>query len=104
MGPDQELDRLMQKRSVPEMRSNLAERIIDTAYQQTQQERRKRKSWLHTFNDIFLIPKPAFVIAALFMIGIAMGMSVDMSDATIQGETVSAYFYTAETVTEGDWL
>ena len=105
MGPDQELDRLMHARHVPEMRSNLAERIIDAAQVQQKQGRSKPASWLLAFNDVFMIPKPAYVMAVLFVIGIAMGVNLDISSLVGAEEDVaSAYVYTAEGVTEGDWL
>ncbi len=103
MDPEKQLQDLMQARGVPQMRSNLAERIIEAAEREKSKGRCAPQAWWIAFSEAFLLPKPAYVMALLLVLGIAMGLSFDLS-TTVEGETVSSFIYTAETVTEGDWL
>ena len=103
MDPELRLNELMQARGVPEMRSNLAERIIEAAAREKSKGRSAPQAWWIAFNEAFLLPQPAYVMAVLLVLGIVMGLGFDLS-TTVEGETVSSFIYTAETVTEGDWL
>jgi hypothetical protein len=102
---DKELEDIMKSRYVPEMRSNLAERIIDASKYHEKQGHKGFKLWFYSFRDAFLIPQPILVMSLLFILGIFAGGYVNLDFLDSNDElSVQEYIYTAEDIGEGDWL
>lgn len=101
---DKELEAIMNTRYVPEMRSNLAERIIEASKHHESQGRRGASLWFNTFWDALLLPKPAYVLAGLFVLAVLLGGMNEYLVSTDGDVNLGDYIYTAEDVTEGDWL
>ena len=76
MDHDKELDALLSKRSVPEMRSNLEHRIIQASLKPAPEERGILggiKSFMETISRNFVIPQPALVMTLVLLCGVIMG-------------------------------
>jgi hypothetical protein len=101
-----ELNGFLNMRYIPPPSTNLAERIIDASLLHKKQGRKGFELWARSFWDAFLLPKPAYVMAAFFIIGISFGLYSEVANALqIDAESLSALVYTAEdVVAEGDWL
>ncbi|MFN3701029.1 MAG: hypothetical protein ACK4VI_05855 [Alphaproteobacteria bacterium] len=123
---DKELEQILQRRYVPEPSSNLAERIITAAALEDKKRAAQAaggvagfgafigkigaeaQDWFGSFWDGLLLPKPAYVTMALFMLGLLLGIYTDYAEAAPWIDTAQAsmvdLIYTAENVSEGDWL
>lgn len=101
---DEELEAIMKTRYVPEMRSNLAERIIEASKHHEAQGRGGMSLWFHTFWDALLLPKPAYVLTILFLLAVALGGVSSVDDGSDDNPDLGSYIYTAEDIGEGDWL
>lgn len=97
------LEDIMEMRHIQAPSSNLAERIIQASLAHQSQGRGGVDLWWRTFWDAFLLPRPAYVMAAIFAVGLFMGLYVDIVN-TVDSDAVTSMLYTAEGVTEGDWL
>lgn len=105
MGPDKKMEEMLNTRFVPEMRSNLAERIIDASRHHQAQGESGFVLWIYTFRDAFVLPKPAYVLTMIFIIGLLLGgVSGFMDVSTASAADYSDLLLTAEDVSEGDWL
>lgn len=105
MGPDKKMEEMMNARYVPEMRSNLTERIIQASRHHQAQGESGFVLWLYTFRDAFVLPKPAYVLAMIFVIGLLLGgVSGFMDVSTASAADYTDLLMTAEDVSEGDWL
>lgn len=94
----------MESRSIPAPSSNLAERIIQASLAHQSQGRSGFDLWWRTFWDAFMLPRPAYVMAAIFALGLFMGLYVDLVNNAADTDQIVSLLYTAEGVTEGDWL
>ena len=99
-----DLESVMQERYIPAPSSNLAERIIEASLMHQKQGRSGFDLWWRTFWDAFLLPKPAYVIAVIFVLGLFMGLYTEIASAGLDEPSAAEMVYTAEGVTEGDWL
>ena len=97
------LEDIMNERYIPAPSSNLAERIIEASLMHQKQGRSGWDLFWRTFWDAFLLPKPAYVMAVIFVLGLFMGLYVDFVGA-MDAETATSFVFTADGVTEGDWL
>lgn len=101
-----ELDRLLADRHVPEMRSNLEHRILQASLQGTMagvcERERKKRSVLKTFFDFCLVPRPAFAMVVVLFLGVAMG-GVYVPEST-DGIDVDAFFLTAANIADMESL
>lgn len=104
MDPDTELEEIMNKRYIPEMRSNLAERIIEASLHHQAHGKTGLSLWLNTFSDALLLPKPAYVMAMIFVLGLLLGGLSGFVDVQAVDSNVTDLVFTAEQVYEGDWL
>lgn len=99
-----DLENVMQERYIPAPSSNLAERIIEASLMHQKQGRSGVDLWWRTFWDAFMLPKPAYVMAAIFVLGLFMGLYTDVASAGLDQHSAVELVYTAESVIEGDWL
>ncbi len=107
------LDDILNTRAVPEMRSNLAHRIIERAARETQAQNRESfdlKGLIQTLFDQFLIPQPIALMIAMMVIGAYIGMypvnSIFPPDDTelLGDQVVAEYFLVAEDLDYGEVL
>ena len=76
MDHDKELDALLSKRFVPEMRSNLEHRIIQASLKPDPDQDgmlRGIKGFMEAISRNFVIPQPALVMTLVLMCGVIMG-------------------------------
>jgi len=99
-----DLESVMQERYIPAPSSNLAERIIAASLMHQMQGRSGFDLWWRTFWAAFMLPKPAYVMAVIFVLGLFMGLYTDIASAGLSEPAAEDMVYTAEGVTEGDWL
>lgn len=100
-----DFEEVLNMRYIPAPSTNLAERIIDASLMHKKQGRKGVDLWMRSFWDAFLLPKPAYVMAAVFIVGITFGVYSEVANAfQVDESTLSALVYTAEDVAEGDWL
>lgn len=101
---DRRFEALLQSRYMPEPSSNLSERIIEAARMHRAQGRSGSGLWMRAFWDAFLLPHPAYVMAAVFAIGMFLGLYSDIAGSLDLSDSLTSLIYTAEDVSEGDWL
>ncbi len=93
---DNELDRLLMGRSVPEMRSNLEHRILQSSLAASPEEKVSSVSGLrgvvHAFFDLCLVPRPALAMIIVLGLGLVTGGAYTGVD------DVDAYFLAANEV------
>lgn len=99
-----DLENIMKERYIPAPSSNLAERIIEASLMHQKQGRSGFDLWWHAFWDAFIFPKPAYIMALFFMLGLFMGLYAEISSSGMETASIAEFLYTAENVTEGDWL
>ena len=104
MDPDKELEDIMKTRKIPDMRSNLAERIIEASQKHQGQGKGFFCAWLYAFGEELVIPKPAYVLAMLFVLGLLIGSLSAQSIVNDASYYATDMLFTAEEVFEGDWL
>lgn len=104
MDSDEELEAIMSTRSMPKMRSNLAERIIDASQKHKAQGRSGFGLWFHSFTDALLLPKPSYVLAIVFCLGLFLGSYSAFVNADTLEVGFADFILTAEQISEGDWL
>lgn len=88
------LDRIMQQRQIPPMRSNLPDRIIAASLREPIVEAKAPKikaaaAWIVDFWDSFALPKPVFAMAMVvaLVVGVYIGMTPQVSVAVAGVET-----------------
>lgn len=100
MDHDKELDALLSKRSVPEMRSNLEHRIIQASLKPAPEQGgmlRGLREFMETIFRNFVIPQPALVMTLVLMCGVIMGgYSDDITEYA--GYTTASTAIDAETL------
>lgn len=67
------LDAILKERAVPEMPSNLAYRIIEAAKPREGEDGFTWAAFQRAMAELFVIPQPAFAMAAVLILGISMG-------------------------------
>ena len=89
---DKEFDAFLRTRHVPEAPSNLAHRIIEAAQNQPSSVPFYVKVFggLRRFGQIFAIPQPAFVLAAVVVLSVG-GLGLYNSDAFLVEPTAEFY-------------
>ncbi len=97
-------EEVMHDRFLPEPSSNLSERIIEASKLHKAQGRSGIDLWMRAFWDAFLLPHPAYVMAAIFAVGLFLGLYSEIAGSLDAGSSLSSLIYTAEDVSEGDWL
>ena len=100
MDHDKDLDALLSKRSVPEMRSNLEHRIIQASLKPAPEGGgvlKGIKSFMDGVSQLFVIPQPALVMTLVLMCGFIMGGYSD-SITEYAGYTVASTALDAETL------
>lgn len=102
---DRDFDDMMTQRYIPAPSSNLAERIIEASLMHKRQGRSGIDLIWHSFWDAFMLPKPAFVMAVIFVLGLFMGGYTDfVNGMDSDSNALAALVFTAHDITEGDWL
>lgn len=101
-----ELDALLAQRSAPPPpRSNLSERIIDAALQSKPKRRSGFIQWLDSLTDMFVIPRPAYALAVVLMLGVVGGFYFQAPVQDVDDSYLDAYFLYMDDVADGDeWL
>ena len=86
------LENILHTRSVTPPHPSLAERIIANAKQRRRELPVKLSSWVSgLFND-FMIPRPAYALAAMLVLGISIGVSTQtMTTTPDETSLTSAY-------------
>ncbi len=77
MNGHDDFERILQTRFIPEMRSNLPDRIIAASLQVDRKKPHKAVSWFSDLWDGFVLPQPAFAIAVALFIGVIIGLNPD---------------------------
>jgi len=108
MGRMNELDKILEKRSVPEMSDNLVSRIVATARpelfgRESTSVKERRRGWLGHLFDGILMPQPALVLSLFLLAGLFIGTTVDLSTLSAQDDMAS-YLYINDDDGYGDWL
>lgn len=106
MDPDNKLEEMMNARYTPEMRSNLAERIIEASRHHQAKGESGFVLWIYTFRDAFVLPKPAYVLTIIFLLGLMLGGAsgfIEFGNSASAAD-YSDFLMSAEEVSEGDWL
>lgn len=103
---NKQMEDIMNMRYIPAPSSNLSERIIEASLLHKKKGRSGFDLWTRTFWDAFILPKPAYVLASIFVIGIVFGLYSEISPAFAFEADIepAALVYTAEDISEGDWL
>lgn len=94
---------VLMRRMVPPARSNLAERIIAAAPVKPQTSYRGWKGWIEDIAELFVLPKPAYALATVLLIGVLAGWSAMPSRDDTQ-DSISSYLYMNEVLNMGEWL
>lgn len=97
MNDDMKLDSILSNRKVPEPASNLSSRITTAA-----QEKPRISIWEKAgreMGELFLIPRPAYVLVACLVIGLFIGLGVE-SDA----QSAMQDWFSFADIDEGEWL
>ena len=104
-----ELDHILKRRAVPQMRSNLSERIIHAALQNEQQGCAHLpafnfdfSAWMGSFSRNFIMPRPAMVMGLALVVGVVLGVFVQGTTA-VQEEDMIFLYVENNTNIEG-WL
>ncbi|MFP4314130.1 MAG: hypothetical protein ACLFR0_07370 [Alphaproteobacteria bacterium] len=103
MDHNEDMEKVLAKRFTPAMREDLPERIIASSQKRGAQNR-GGTIWLIIMRDGLLVPKPLFACIVIFALGLVMGLlgsNLAFDDA---GLYMSDLVFTAEQVSEGDWL
>lgn len=103
MAEDMELEKILRSRTVPEMRSHLAERIIAASLRpETRQEKSARKRILLGFWDMFTMPMPVLSMLVLLMLGLIFGLSAEKVAGNPPTD-IAPYYEIADITNFGDW-
>ena len=97
MTQDKTTDRLLKNRFVPNPSTNLSSRIIAAAGRHPDQP-----IWKITWNELsemFLIPRPAYAVAACVLLGLALALQVPVEQAVTQTD-----YFSFLTFDDGGWL
>ena len=108
MGDD--IGEILSRRALPRARSNLAQRIIDTAKGEAKQ-RRAQQGWLEVFAQALMLPNfnqsPAYaqamIVCIILAAGLMIGYSVDV-EAQQQEENPFENIYGEDGFNAGRWL
>lgn len=76
------LDEILRERFVPEPPSNLAYRIIEAAKPRGSERGLTWAGVGRAFGELFLIPQPAFALAAFLILGVAVGAYYQSAETT----------------------
>ncbi len=79
---DEKLERLLRSRRMESPSPDLAQRIILQARQVPQQESATIGQWLRGLFKEFHLPKPAYVLAAVLLVGTVVGFNTPLGTAT----------------------
>ena len=102
---DRDFEDMLKQRYIPAPSSNLAERIIEASFMHKRQGRSGIDLIWRSFWDAFMLPKPAYVMAVIFAIGLFMGVYADfVTGVDSDSNALAALVFTAHDITEGDWL
>lgn len=106
---DRELEQIMLRRAVPEMRSNLSERIIEAARQNAQQQEAHMPwskfdfaAWLGSFSRNFVLPRPAVALGLVLIAGVMLGTYVQNVSAVTEEDMI--FLYVENSFEVDNWL
>lgn len=103
---EKELRLVLEKHAIPQPSSNLAERIIDAAVSEMKPEIAKniKRPWWKNFNNNFLVPQPALVLAFVLVLGIVLGFQGEEVLNDREELSLNDFVFTASDIGEGDFL
>lgn len=93
-----DMNEILRARKNAQAPSNLAERIIDASLKQASAQ--KTVSLLEELSSMFILPRPALVIAACLVLSLGVGLQIGNS---LNGFTDSEVFFYGE-ADAGEWL
>lgn len=91
------IDRLLKNRFVPNPSTNLSARIIAAAARHPDQP--IWKITLNELSDMFLIPRPAYAIAACVFLGLVFALQIPVEQSAAQTD-----YFSFLTFDNGGWL
>lgn len=102
-----ELEQLLLTRAIPEMRSNLAERIIAQAHTQHRPAQKKSSvssflKSLREFWDDILVPRPAMAFSLVLCLGAFIGFDGSLIATDTSVQDFISYLQIAERADLGD--
>tara|TARA_R110001592_G_scaffold20926_20_gene84829 strand:- start:46561 stop:46896 length:336 start_codon:yes stop_codon:yes gene_type:complete len=111
MDHEKELDRLLNRRAVPEMHSHLEHRILQASLQQDKKIQTTHKvgtlfKTVRDFMDCLVLPQPVLSMAMVLVIGAALGAYSTESYTAVQGygDDVETFVMTTVELEYGDFL
>ncbi|GJL85017.1 MAG: hypothetical protein DHS20C02_07920 [Micavibrio sp.] len=101
-----ELDTLLTQRvAPPPPRSNLSERIIEASLQSKPKRRSGFMQGLDGLADMFVLPRPAYALAAVLFLGVVGGFYYQVPVQDADDTYLDAYFLYMDDVAAGEeWL
>lgn len=105
----QDLENILNTRSVPAPRSNLEERIIAMAVARPQAHKQngvlsELKGLFAGFWDGLLLPAPVLSLSLVLLVGLYIGLSAQTYAAADAGDIdMDTYFQMADSADYGDW-
>lgn len=98
-----DLDNVLRMRAEPQARPHLAELIIANAKPRVA---RGKQSLLSLFQEIFVLPHPAVVLALVLLMGVSFGIYVDPAQASVDAHTqeLSSFLKIKDSFDIGEWL
>lgn len=97
MTKEKSIDGMLKNRFVPNPSSNLSARIIAAAARHP--ERSFWEIFFSEFSDMFIMPRPAFALAACLLLGLALALQVPVEQAIDQTD-----YFSFLTFDDGGWL
>lgn len=103
---DKMFDELLEKRSVPAMRSNLEYRITQESLRVTPkvQQTNRLEDFIRAFSDALLIPKPAVVMGLVLVCGVFLGLYSGDFEALGAADEFDVLFMVEDEMIYGDFL
>lgn len=83
---DKHLNHLLHKRDVPEMRSNLCERIVMQARVMREEDEFSLRDLLAEFLQAFILPRPALSLATIVLFGLLIGAGLDVEGLLLSSD------------------
>lgn len=101
-----DLDTLLMTRAAPQACPHLAEMIIANAKPRAARAPRENQSLLALFQDIFMLPQPAMVLALVLFVGIFVGVYAAPAQALSDpnGSELSSFLKIKDSFDMGEWL
>jgi hypothetical protein len=98
--PEDPFDALLRSRAFEPARPDLAERIILTARSLPQQRRLTLHAWIQRLFAEFHVPRPAYALALVLMLGFVLGVSLQGMQVTegYDPMSIQSFLYAEEEV------